>query len=105
MKIDTNLFQTQRLSLDDFTSVKSAQNKNKGNDFESFFDAAMGLFNETNVYQLNAEQMQIDYVTGKTDDIIALNMAQNKAANAIQFTTQVTSKVLSAYQEIMRMQM
>lgn len=103
MKIDTNLFQAQKLSLDDYSNAKAA--KAKGTGFESFFDAAMGLFNETNVYQLDAEQMQIDYVTGKTDDIIALNMAQNRAANALQFTTQVTSKVLSAYQEIMRMQM
>lgn len=103
MKIDTNLFQIQKLTLDDFNGGSSVQ-KSGGDGFETFFDAAMDLYNETNVYQLEAEQMQIDYVTGKTDDIIALNMAQSRATSALQFTTQVTSKVLNAYQEIMRMQ-
>lgn len=104
MKTDTDLFQIQKLAFDNFENSKPVQ-KNNSDEFGTFFDAAMGLYNETNVYQLEAEQMQIDYITGKTDDIIALNMAQNKAASALQFTTQVTSKVLAAYQEIMRMQM
>lgn len=104
METDTNLSKIQEFAFDDF-AVGKATPKSNGDDFGTFFDAAMGLYNETNVYQLEAEQMQIDYVTGKTDDIIALNMAQSKAASALQFTTQVTSRVLSAYQEIMRMQM
>ncbi len=104
METDMNLFQIQKLTFDDFEIGKSTP-KSNGDDFGTFFDAAMGLYNETNIYQLEAEQMQIDYVTGKTDDIIALNMAQNKATSSLQFTTQVTSKVLAAYQEIMRMQM
>ena len=104
METDMNLFQIQKLTFDDFEIGKSTP-KSNGDEFGAFFDAAMGLYNETNVYQLDAEQLQIDYVTGKTDDIIALNMAQNKATSALQFTTQVTNKVLTAYQEIMRMQM
>jgi len=104
MKTDTDLFQVHKLAFDSFGDSKPVQ-KSNGDEFKTFFDAAMGLYNETNVYQLEAEQLQTDYVTGKTDDIIALNMAQNKATSALQFTTQVTNKVLSAYQEIMRMQM
>lgn len=73
--------------------------------FEAFFNAALGLLEETNAYQIDAERQQLDYVSGKTDDIIALNMAQAKASSALQFTTQVTSKILTAYQEIMRMQL
>ncbi len=105
MKTDTDLFQIHQLAFDSFGADKAVQEKSGGDEFGTFFDAAMGLYNETNIYQLEAEQLQIDYVTGKTDDIIALNMAQNKATSALQFTTQVTNKVLSAYQEIMRMQM
>lgn len=105
MNTDMDLFQIQKLTFDNFgNKTGNSAQKVRTDGFENFFDAAMGLYNETNVYQLDAEQMQVDYVTGKTDDIIALNMAQSKAANALQFTTQVTSKVLSAYQEIMRMQ-
>lgn len=104
MKTDVDLFQIHRLAFDSFGQEKT-ETKGGKDEFGTFFDAAMGLYNETNVYQLESEQLQVDYVTGKTDDIIALNMAQNKAALALQFTTQVTNKVLSAYQEIMRMQM
>jgi len=105
MRTDESLFQIQKLTLDDFGVGNAVSvSKNDRNGFETFFDAAMGLYNETNVYQLDAEKMQIDYVTGKSDDMIGLNMAQANAASALQFTTQVTSKVLSAYQEIMRMQ-
>lgn len=106
MKIDDSLFQIQKLTPDGFYSDNTTIKDNiRGKDsFGDFFDAAMGLYNETNAYQLKAEQMQIDYVTGKSDDMIGLQMAQSYAASALQFTTQVTSKVLSAYQEIMRMQ-
>ncbi len=104
MKTDTDLFQVHKLAFDSFGGNKPVKGVG-GDEFGAFFDVAMGLYNETNVYQLDAEQLQIDYVTGKTDDIIALNMAQNKATSALQFTTQVTNKVLTAYQEIMRMQM
>ncbi len=102
MKIDTDLARISKLQLDDNASVVR---KSPSDNFEAFFNAAMDLYNETNIYQLDAEKMQIDYVTGKTDDIIGLNMAQLRATTSLQFTSQITSKVLAAYQEIMRMQM
>lgn len=73
--------------------------------FRSFFDAALGLIDETNALQVDSEHIQLDYVTGKTDDIIALNLAQSKASNSLQFTAQITNKILAAYQEIMRIQL
>lgn len=74
-----------------------------GESFEAIFNAAIGLINDTSRLQLNAENLQLDYVTGKTDDIIGLNMAQSKASASLQFTAQITNKILAAYQEIMRM--
>jgi len=96
VSLDNNLFQP-----DNNSDLKLKPNKT----FENFFDAALDLYNKTNEYQINAEKLQIDYVTGKTDDIIGLNMAQAKASASLQFTTQVTNKIISAYQEIMRMSM
>ena len=52
--------------------------------------------------QKEVEQKQIDFITGKSDDIIGLSMAQSRASSSIQFTAQVTNKILNAYQEIMR---
>lgn len=97
MKIDGVLSNINTLQKDENLKL------NANNSFEKFFDAALNLYNETNKYQLNAEKLQIDYVTGKTDDIIGLNMAQSKASTSLQFTTQVTNKIITAYQEIMRM--
>lgn len=77
-------------------------NEKKINTFEQFFNKAVNLLEETNYIQKDVEQKQIDFITGKSDDIIALSMAQSRATSAIQFTSQVTNKILTAYQEIMR---
>lgn len=74
----------------------------KTDPFSKFFDQAVNLLEETNAIQKNVEQKQLDFITGKSDDMIALSMAQSRASSAIQFTSQVTNKMLTAYQEIMR---
>jgi flagellar hook-basal body complex protein FliE len=72
--------------------------------FSSFFNAAVELFNETNQFQLTAEQLQTDLATGQTDDILTVLLAQDRAYNALNFTVQVTNKIIESYREIMRMQ-
>lgn len=73
--------------------------------FQSFFNAALQMVNETNESQLLSEQLYVDLATGKTDDILAVVMAQNKADAALNFTVQVTGKIIEAYREIMRIQL
>lgn len=85
----------------DFASSKN-NNLKTDNIFEKFFDEAMNLISATNDLQLQAEAKQIDFITGKSDDIISLTMANSRASSAIQFTSQITNKILNAYQEIMR---
>ncbi len=98
-----------------FTTDVNVDKMSKTDPFSKFFDQAVNLLDETNVIQKDVEQKQIDFITGKSDDMIALSMAQSRAnsmialsmaqsrANsAIQFTSQVTNKILTAYQEIMR---
>ena len=70
--------------------------------FGKFFDEALKIVDKTNDMQINAENRQIDFITGKSDDIISLVMAESKANSAVQFTSQITSKILNAYQEIIR---
>lgn len=85
----------------DFVLSKN-NNLKTDNIFDKFFDEAMNLISATNDLQLQAEAKQIDFITGKSDDIIALTMANSRASSAIQFTSQITNKILNAYQEIMR---
>ena len=74
----------------------------KTDPFSKFFDQAVNLLEDTNTIQKDVQQKQLDFITGKSDDMIALSMAQSRASSAIQFTSQVTNKILTAYQEIMR---
>ena len=75
------------------------------NVFEDFFDAAVKLLDETSTLQKIDEKLQLDYATGKTDDMLAVVLAQQKAYSSLNFTVQVTNKIIEAYREIMRMSM
>ncbi len=108
MFIDNNI---QPFSIDkniqfnkglNFNNQNSVENFIKTDPFSKFFNEAVNLYESTNTIQKDVEQKQIDFITGKSDDMIALSMAQSRASSAIQFTSQVTNKILTAYQEIMR---
>lgn len=105
MRIDNNIqsfdkkltFNTQAFNTQD--NDQKIDNKDP---FGKFFDEAINLYDKTNAMQKDAEQKQIDFITGKSDDMIGLVMAESRASSAIQFTSQITSKILNSYQEIMR---
>ena len=73
--------------------------------FESLLKAAMDTVSQTNLFQKEADAWQLALATGGTDDILAVQMAQDKAFTALNFTTQVTNKIIESYREIMRMQL
>lgn len=83
----------------------SSKRTNTDNSFDSFYNAYLNIMNETNQYQIEAENLQVDYVTGKTDDMLAVVLAQEKAYASLNFTVQVTNKIIDAYREIMRISM
>jgi flagellar hook-basal body complex protein FliE len=74
------------------------------NPFSSFFNAALNTINDTNTMIAQAEQMQLDFATGRIDDILSVQMAMDRASNALNFTAQVTNRIIESYREIMRMQ-
>ena len=71
--------------------------------FDSIFDAYMNMVSETNQLQSASSQAQLDFASGKTDDILSVVLAASKASTSLNFTVQVTSKILDSYREIMRM--
>ena len=77
----------------------------KYNSFSSYFDTYLNIINETNQYQLAADKLQVDFAAGRTDDMLSVVLAQEKAYSSLNFTVQVTNKVIEAYREIMRIQM
>ncbi len=79
--------------------------ENNSDAFTAIFDASVNLIDETSSYQKEAKQLQLDFASGKTDDIIGVTLAQEKAMTALNFTVQVTNKVVDAYKEIMQIQL
>lgn len=86
------------------TSLKETEESN-GDAFTSIFDASMNMVTETSNYQQEAKQLQLDFASGKTDDVLAVTLAQQKAMTALSFTVQVTNKLVDAYKEIMQIQL
>lgn len=72
--------------------------------FTAFFNAAVDMMRTSNQHQLDAERMQLDQAAGRIDDILAVQLAQDMAATSLNFTIQVTNRIIESYREIMRMQ-
>lgn len=75
-----------------------------GNLFESLLNTAIDNINTTNNYLSNAENEEIKFALGETENTHDLTIALQKASTALQYTVAVRDRVLEAYREIMQMQ-
>lgn len=75
-----------------------------GDSFDSVLKSAMSMVNETDSLQNVAEQEEIKYALGYTENTHDLTVAQEKANVALQYTVTVRDKFLEAYKEIMNIQ-
>lgn len=75
-----------------------------GNVFESFLNTAIDNLNTTNSYLSDAENEEIKFALGETENTHDLTIALQKASTALQYTVAVRDKLLEAYREIMNMQ-
>ncbi|MBP3817937.1 flagellar hook-basal body complex protein FliE [Butyrivibrio sp.] len=78
----------------------------KGNEqaFSIIFDRAVENIHTTNAYLSDAENEEIKWSLGQTDNTHDLSIALQKAQTALQYTVAVRDRVLSAYREITQMQ-
>lgn len=81
-----------------------AASSNRNSSFESIFQAAVDMINETNQYTNAADKAQMAYALGLTDSTADLQVAQVKATLALQYTVAVRNGVMDAYKEIMNLQ-
>ncbi|MFG6394779.1 MAG: flagellar hook-basal body complex protein FliE [Lachnospiraceae bacterium] len=72
--------------------------------FSTVFDSALNLISEANAYSNAAEEEEIKFALGETDSIHDLQIAQQKANVSLQYTVAVRDAFLSAYKEIMNLQ-
>ncbi len=106
-----------QLSADDFAAIGNVYNsgitraneeidKTKGaNAFDSILNAAVNMYKEADELQKKAEETEISFALGYTDSIHDLAVAQQKANISLQYTTKITNSVVSAYKELMNMQL
>ena len=69
--------------------------------FSEYLNEAL---NNTNQLLLDSDKVAADFAAGRTDNIHQVEIAAEKADIALQFTMQIRTKILDAYNEIMRMQ-
>ena len=78
----------------------------KGNDesFKSIFSAANDNINTTNAYLSDAENEEIKWALGQTDNTHDLSIALQKASTTLQYTVAIRDKAMAAYREITQLQ-
>ncbi|MGB7407806.1 MAG: flagellar hook-basal body complex protein FliE [Pontixanthobacter sp.] len=74
--------------------------KTAGGGFADTLQSALGSVNAS---QARSSEMQAGYVRGEVTDVAQVMLARQEAGVAFEATLQVRNKLLSAYQDIMRM--
>lgn len=85
-------------------SSATAAKENRNATFESLFEAAKNMVQETNSYENAAEEAETSYALGLTDNTHDLLIAQQKANLSLQYTVAIRNNVMDAYKEIMNLQ-
>lgn len=78
--------------------------KVEGSLFDSFLNTAIDNIKTTNSYLSDAEDEEIKFALGETENTHDLTIALQKASTALQYTVAVRDKLLEAYKEIMQIQ-
>jgi len=88
--------------IKDITVGKGSQKQMlEGGSLSRTFDK---LLQEVNQQQLNAESKQVDLMVSENKDIHGTMLALEKADLSMRLMLQVRNKLVSAYEEVMRMQ-
>ena len=90
------------LPLNSFNKVAEAVNGGKSNSvnrtesFESLFQSALNMVKETNALSNMAEEEEINFSMGYTDNLHDLMVAQQKANISLQYTFAVRNSIRDA---------
>lgn len=82
-------------------SINDQQEKTKTQAFSNLLREELS---EVNELQKDSQEMTASFAAGETDNIHNVMIAAEKAKVAVNLTTAVQTKVIDAYNEIMRLQ-
>lgn len=105
MKIDNFTGFTAPLTALENKKLLEPVDSSDNGETRSFADMFSSAISDVNGLQKVAEKKNLDLAAGRIDDISEVMIAAEKATLALQLTNQVRTRVVEAYQEIMRMQM
>ena len=86
------------------TNKEAASTGSYGDSFSKILSSAMDMVNETDSLAAQAEQAEINFSLGKADSTHEVTIAQQKAYLSLQYTVAVKNALISAYKEIMNIQ-
>lgn len=72
--------------------------------FDSLLHTAIDNLNTTNSYLSDAENEEIKWALGESENTHDLSNALQKASTALKYTVAIRDKVLDAYKELIQMQ-
>ena len=72
--------------------------------FKTIFDSVVENINTTNAYLSDAENEEIKWALGQTENTHDLAIALQKASTTLQYTVAIRDRAMSAYREIIQMQ-
>lgn len=74
------------------------------NSFDSVYDAAVNLLDNTNSYLQEAQEAEVAFAEGDMTSTHELAVIEQKANVSLQYTVAIKNALLSAYKEIMSIQ-
>ena len=83
---------------------KTSSTSEYNDSFSKILSSAMDLVSETDTLSKAAEQAEIDFTLGNADSTHEVTIAQQKAYLSLQYTVAVKNALVSAYKEIMNIQ-
>lgn len=86
-------------------SKSSTNATNESEDiFSTFLNSAINNISQTNSYLSDAENEEIKFAMGESENTHDLTIALQKASTSLQYTIAVRDKIIEAYNTIMQMQ-
>lgn len=86
------------------TATTNKPDTYKETGFDSLLHTAIDNLNVTNDYLSDAENEEIKWMLGETENAHDLSISLQKATTALQYTVAIRDKLLDAYRELLQMQ-
>lgn len=100
----TPIQQISRMATDLIAEKDTYSNLTGNESFTYALEAAKNLIDANKTAEADVTNKTIDFMTGANDNIVDLMVAQEKSSILLQYTLQVRNGVISAYKEIISLQ-